>query len=73
MNAKVAMAKPKKSLLTLHLNDRVGPASNNSVLLDRKPNRKPSRLVSRFRRSHHFAVRTFANVGNKGTLAIPRF
>ena len=26
-------------------------------------------LVSRFRRSHHFAARTFANVGNKGTLA----
>src|SRR5262245_24836174 len=26
-------------------------------------------LVSRFRRSHHFAARTFANVGNNGTPA----
>jgi len=58
---------------------RVCCAEHNAICLVGKPaghallphNGMP--LVSRFRRSHHFAARSRASVGSKGTLATLRF
>src|SRR5215471_3855369 len=43
--------------------------SHTSVLSAYRISPASQSLVSRFRRSYHFAARTFTNVGSKGTLA----
>jgi hypothetical protein len=59
-----------KHALAKRMDPRVKPAGDAREWVGAEPMQTGTALVSRFRSSHHYAARSLANFGIKGTLAI---